>query len=158
MSSKKQIILITLILLFTSLVLSAVCFAAGENVGQEGDLKVLNVVFNTAPITLDPANHRHRDTQQLFKLITAGLMVSSPEGNHVLDLAESIELLDPVTYEIKIRKDAYFHNGDQVTADDVIFSVTRLGIEGGMEGETSPRKSLVGPIESMEKKMISLLF
>jgi len=39
-----------------------------------------------------------------------------------------------------------------MTADDVVFSITRIAMEGGMEGETSPRKAITAPtLESVEK-------
>lgn len=40
-------------------------------------------------------------------------------------LATSWEFKDDVTMEIKLRDDVYFHNGDKLTAEDVLFSFAR---------------------------------
>jgi peptide/nickel transport system substrate-binding protein len=41
-------------------------------------------------------------------------------------LAESFEQVDPTTYTFTIRKGVKFHNGDLLTAADVLFSYTRI--------------------------------
>ncbi len=41
-------------------------------------------------------------------------------------LAESWEMLSPTTIELRLRKDVFFHNGDPMTADDVVFSLDRM--------------------------------
>lgn len=41
-------------------------------------------------------------------------------------LAESWEMIDPNTIELKLRRDVVFHNGDKMTADDVVFSFDRM--------------------------------
>ncbi len=45
----------------------------------------------------------------------------------VLELAKSVSAsADGLTYTYKLRDDAYFHNGRKMTADDIIFSYTRI--------------------------------
>ena len=41
-------------------------------------------------------------------------------------LAESWEMISPTTIELRLRKDVLFHNGDPMTADDVVFSLDRM--------------------------------
>lgn len=41
-------------------------------------------------------------------------------------LAESWKKLDPVTYEITLRKGVKFHNGDELTAEDAVFTLYRM--------------------------------
>ncbi|MGH7385911.1 MAG: ABC transporter substrate-binding protein, partial [Candidatus Rokuibacteriota bacterium] len=54
------------------------------------------------------------------------LVKPMPGGINTPSLAESWSLAkDGVTYEFVIRKNAKFHNGDPVTADDVKFSFER---------------------------------
>jgi len=44
-----------------------------------------------------------------------------------LELAKSVAVsADGLTYTYKLRDDAYFHNGRKMTADDLIFSFTRI--------------------------------
>lgn len=41
-------------------------------------------------------------------------------------LATEWTLLEPTVMELKLRKDVLFHNGDPMTADDVVFSLNRM--------------------------------
>ena len=41
----------------------------------------------------------------------------------VVDLAESYTALNELDWEFKLRQDVYFHNGDHMTADDVVASL-----------------------------------
>lgn len=41
------------------------------------------------------------------------------------NLAESYRKIDPTTWEFTIRKGVFFHNGDPLTAADVVFSINR---------------------------------
>ena len=71
-----------------------------------------------------------------------------------LELAESIELIDPTTYEVKLRQGVKFHDGSEMTADDVVFTFNRIIQENMIdypEAHTSPRKGLIAPLASVEK-------
>src|SRR5690606_8271036 len=49
------------------------------------------------------------------------------ENTPVLGLATDVTVSDDkLTYTYKLRDDAYFHNGKQLTADDIIWSYTRM--------------------------------
>src|SRR5258708_866479 len=51
----------------------------------------------------------------------------SASGKLVLELAKSVTPSeDGLTYTYKLRDDAYFHNGRKMTADDIIWSYTRI--------------------------------
>ena len=51
----------------------------------------------------------------------------SKDGKLVLELAKSVTPSeDGLTYTYKLRDDAYFHNGRKMTADDIIWSYTRI--------------------------------
>ena len=43
-----------------------------------------------------------------------------------------------------------FHDGSDLTAEDVKFTFDRLTKEGAMGGQTSPRQSLLGPLQDVE--------
>src|SRR3546814_10317181 len=52
--------------------------------------------------------------------------------------------------DLKLRQGVTFHDGSPMTAEDVKFTFDRLIQEGAMEGQTSPRKSLLGPLEEIK--------
>ena len=51
----------------------------------------------------------------------------SEKGVPVLELAKSVEVSNGgLTHTFKLRDDAFFHNGKKMTADDIIYSYTRI--------------------------------
>jgi len=131
--------------------LLGVMVLAGYSESEETKFKTVTVGLNSYPVTVDPFAHRDRNTQAIIRNWNDGLKQSLPNGSHVLDVAESITQLNPVTYEIKIKQGVTFHNGDPMTADDYVFSIKRMNFEGAMEGVTSPRSGMAGEITSAEK-------
>ena len=51
---------------------------------------------------------------------------SKLEPEWVPGLATSWELIEPTVMELKLREGVKFHNGDEMTADDVVFSLNRM--------------------------------
>jgi peptide/nickel transport system substrate-binding protein len=62
--------------------------------------------------------------KDLTALVYSGLMKVGKNGLIEKDLAKTIEKSDDgLEYTIKIRDDAFFHDGTKVTADDVLFTI-----------------------------------
>jgi peptide/nickel transport system substrate-binding protein len=86
--------------------------------------QVLMVASTEVPATLDPVGFL--DSSFLVRIgIGEMLFWVSPEGTVEPSLAESIAEIDSVTWEIKIKPDAYFWSGAEVNADRVIASLER---------------------------------
>lgn len=102
-------------------------------------------------ITLDPGNYRDRDTETVIRNLFDALVTRTWDGEVVTEIAESWETPDPETYLVTIRDGVKFHNGATLTADDVVFTFDRVLTEDGIGGMTSPRKGLLGPLQSVEK-------
>lgn len=65
--------------------------------------------------------------QDLERLIYSGLMKWMPGQGYVPDLAESLEVNEDATvFTLTIREGATFHNGDDVLARDVIFTINAI--------------------------------
>src|SRR5262249_35841961 len=96
--------------------------------------------------TLDPANHRKRETETIIRHLYDGIMTQTAKSDVVPETAESLRQVDALTYEAKLRKGVKFHSGDELTADDVKFTFDRLTKDKAMGGQTSPRQSLLGPL------------
>ncbi len=110
----------------------------------------LRVGFTADALTLDPANHRNRETETIIRNMHDGLLTRDSAMNVVPELAESWTALDPTTYEFKLRQGVTFHDGSPMTAEDVKFTFDRLTKENAMDGQTSPRKSLLGPLKEIK--------
>lgn len=107
----------------------------------------LRVGYSADITTLDPANHRSRVTEGLILNLYDALLARTDDMKIVPELAESFSQIDPVTYEFVLRKGVKFHSGAEMTAEDVKYTFDRLTKDGAMGGQTSPRKSLMGPLK-----------
>ena len=125
----------------------ALCVALGHPVSQAAELRV---GFSQDAQTLDPANHRNRENETILRNMCDGLLTRDPEMKVVPELAESYRQLDDKTWEFNIRSGVTFHSGAPLTASDIAFSINRLVSEKAMGGQTSPRKSLLGPVTGAE--------
>jgi peptide/nickel transport system substrate-binding protein len=106
----------------------------------------LRVGYSSDITTLDPANHRSRVTEGVIHNMYDAVVTRTDDMRVVPEIAESFEQIDATTFEAKIRPGIRFHDGSELTAEDVKFTFDRLTKEGAMDGQTSPRQSLVGPI------------
>lgn len=65
--------------------------------------------------------------QDLVSLIYSGLMRKNQNGSLVPDLAEKYFISkDGLTYTFILKEKIYFHDNKPVTADDVIFTITKI--------------------------------
>ncbi len=114
----------------------------------------LIVALADTPVSLDPADHRNRTSETVIRNMFDGLMTRDTRSGVHLDLAEEMNLLDDQTLEVKLRQGVLFHNGTEMTADDVVFTFERIINENAIEypePHTSPRRGLIAPLESIKK-------
>jgi peptide/nickel transport system substrate-binding protein len=115
---------------------------------------VIIVGLSAGPVTLDPADHRDRASETVIRNMFDGLVTRDSTSGVHLELAEALNWLDDVTLEVKLREGVLFHDGVEMTADDVVFTFERIIDENMIEypePHTSPRKGLIAPLESVEK-------
>ncbi len=130
------------------LLASAMALSVGSPAVQAAELVV---GFTRDADTLDPANHRNRETETIIRNMYDGILTRDSNMKVVPQIAESYKQISPTVYDFKIRSGIKFHDGSDLTAEDVKFTLDRMNEEGGMgDGVTSPRKSLLGPIASVE--------
>lgn len=80
-----------------------------------------------SPRFINPVISISDTDKDLSGLIYSGLLKHSKDGTLIPDLASSYEITDNgLVYHFKIRTDAYFHDGKDVTADDVIFTIEKI--------------------------------
>lgn len=64
--------------------------------------------------------------RDIASLVYAGLIKIDSRGNQKNELAKSVDVSeDGLIYNVKIKDDAFFHDGKPVTADDVIFTIQK---------------------------------
>ena len=96
--------------------------AAGEMV--EGGEFIKGV--STEPPGFDPFTVQTADARSIFFNIYEGLMGTETDGSFKPAIAESYEVTDDLqTYTFTLRDGVKFHNGNELTMDDVVYSVSK---------------------------------
>ena len=109
----------------------------------------LRVGFGLDALTLDPGNHRSRETETIVRNMYDGLLTRDSKMKIVPELVTSWKQLDVTTYEFKLRQGVKFHSGDEMTSDDVKFTFDRMIKKDGIGGKSSPRAGLLGPLKEV---------
>ncbi len=90
--------------------------------GPEND--TLRWASDSLPSSIDYYQHTVREGIVLSFHIWDGLVYKDPEtGEYEPHLAESWDVIDDTTIEFKLREGVMFHNGEELTADDVVYTV-----------------------------------
>ncbi len=109
----------------------------------------IRVGFTQDAVTLDPAIPGNALTETILRNMFDGLLTRDPQMRIVPEIAESWRRVDKLTYEFKLRPGVRFHDGTEVTADDVKFTMDRV-LAGKIGGQTSPRRDLLGPLAHVD--------
>lgn len=85
--------------------------------------------------SLDPHKALAAGTKEILFNVYEGLLKPDSQGNNIPAVAESYTVSeDLMTYTFKLRDGIKFHNGNNVTADDVKYSIDKFaGISDGSE-------------------------
>jgi len=104
----------------------------------------LKVIMKQNLTSIDPHKFISIDQQCCFLNVYEPLLALDDAGNVQPRIAESYEVADDdVTYTFHLRKGVKFHNGEEVKASDVVFSVKRAM-------ETAETKVYVADIASVD--------
>ncbi|MDF2587960.1 MAG: peptide transporter substrate-binding protein [Anaerocolumna sp.] len=99
---------------------------AGTDTGAADDLTI-NVSVGPEPETLDPTMNTAADGSTYLNHVFEGLMKVDAEANIVQGAAESYEVSeDGLVYTFKIRSDAKWSDGTDLTAEAFVYSWQRL--------------------------------
>lgn len=79
------------------------------------------------PRFVNPVLAATQADRDLVALVYDGLMRLGNDGTLVPSIAESVTVSeDGLTYNVILKQDIYFHDGTQLTAKDIIFTVLRI--------------------------------
>lgn len=90
------------------------------------DVETLAIDLAAEPATLDPALVYEVDGWSVVHSIYDALVQLGPQGAPEMVLAESLTQTDAKTWEIKLRPDIVFHNGEPLDATAVAFSIAHI--------------------------------
>ena len=108
------------------------------------------------PTTLDPHNHEETPAYNVLLNMYDTLLFRDKDLKIIPWVAESWRVVNPTTWEFKIRKGLKFHNGEDLDADAVKFSLERL-INPELKMRQGPNFSLVDKIEAPDKNTVRVI-
>lgn len=105
--------------------------------------KVLTIATAADASSMDPHLTNDLPSNNIFINLYENLLTLDENGELVGQLAESWEKVDDLSYRFNLRKGVKFHNGEELKASDVKFSLLRaMNIEGSavthVVGEIDP--------------------
>jgi len=80
----------------------------------------------TSVVTLDPAAYSDRATETVIRNIFDGLVTRTNDNQVVLELAKDFRWVDGKTIEFDLKPGVQFHNGEDLTAEDAVFTFERI--------------------------------
>ena len=113
--------------LLASVSIAAMMIAAAPAFADMKQGGEMTVTFKDDLVTLDPAIGYDWKNWSVIKSVFDGLMDYKPGTTELVpDLAESVDVSDDgLTYTFKLRQGVKFHNGREMTAADVKYSLER---------------------------------
>ena len=85
--------------------------------------KVVRTCIASEPDNLDPWKSDAGDTAAIMMNVFEGLVSFNEDGDYIPGIANKWDISDDgLTYTFTLRDDVYFHNGNKLTMEDVIYS------------------------------------
>src|SRR5690606_38526256 len=110
-----------------ALAMSTTAAPAQDAAAEGGPSGTLTIAWPWDAGTMDPQMHRQRYTQIISTAMRDRLYYAPPPGlPQGMLLAETFTQIDDTHYDIKIREGVLFHNGDELTSEDVVYTFQRL--------------------------------
>jgi len=108
--------------------------------------------------SLDPHQTVAAGTREVLFNIFEGLVKPNSDGEMIPAVAEKYELSeDGTTYTFTLRDGVKFHNGQTVTAEDVVYSINRCAaVPEGQEKPLVAAFSAVRSVEALDEKTVAV--
>jgi peptide/nickel transport system substrate-binding protein len=88
--------------------------------------KTVTVALTADAVILDPHAANELTGNIMFYHLYDGLVTRTPDLKFEPGLAESWQVVDDTTWVFRLRRGVKFHNGDELKASDVVYTVERL--------------------------------
>ncbi len=148
---------IAFILVFTALTTAfSGCNSASDKTGDSDSSNITVGITQDLEESLDPHKAEAAATREILFNVFEGLYKPSSNGELIPAVAESYELSeDGLVYTFTLRDNVLFHNGETVTAEDVISSIESCA---GTDGETPliPAFSNIASIEETAEGVVTI--
>ena len=111
---------------FMTAAVSVAALLGGTTVSAEGAQDTLTVAMGSDATSIDPVAVCNVYSSNVMEQVFDTLVGVAEDGTVTMKLAEDYEVSeDGLTYTFKIRQGVKFHNGDELKASDVAYSLKR---------------------------------
>lgn len=164
---KKKLLALFLALVMVGTVLSG-CGDGSKDPGGQGNNGEMGEPVKGGEITvgiaqdlddsLDPHQTVAAGTREVLFNIFEGLVKPNSDGEMIPAVAEKYELSeDGTTYTFTLRDGVKFHNGQTVTAEDVVYSINRCAaVPEGQEKPLVAAFSAIRSVEALDEKTVTV--
>jgi peptide/nickel transport system substrate-binding protein len=97
-----------------------------EESGGDGEEFAVSITQGQMPSGLDPHDHRETPTDNVMLHAYEGVLSRDRQGSVVAALATEYEHVEDGRVRFTLRDGVTFHNGDDLTPEDVAYSVNRI--------------------------------
>ena len=156
---KKKFLALVLLMTLLGTVLSG-CGdgSAAETQKSRADTNELVVgIAQDLDDSLDPHKTVKAGTREVMFNVFEGLMKPTPDGDLTPAIAERYEVSeDRMTYTFHLREGVQFHNGETVTAEDVVYSIQRCAAATETGIVQVEAFSVIQAIETPDDKTVAI--
>jgi peptide/nickel transport system substrate-binding protein len=130
---------------------STFCLLACSNGPSSPD--IVTLALDGPPVNLDPRVGVDAYSERIDHLIFNSLVRKSDSSGILPDLAESWEIPDATTYIFHLRSNVRFHDGRELTADDVVYTFKSI-LDGTVQTSKLGTYRLVDTIEALDPQTV----
>ncbi len=105
---------------------AAIAFAVLTPIAAPVAAQELKIAVAADVTSIDPHFFNLFPNNNIAEHIFDKLVRMDPDSRMIPGLATSWKTIDPTTWEYKLRKGVKFHDGSELTAEDVVFSINRV--------------------------------
>jgi len=116
---------------------AAAAVALSVALGIPAFAQELKIAMAADVTTVDPHFFNLFPNNNIAEHIFDKLVQMDPDSKMIPGLATSWKTVDPQTWEFKLRKGVKFHDGSELTAEDVVFSIDRVPLVPNSPGPFS---------------------
>ena len=116
--------------------------------GAPPDEFTVTITQGQMPSGLDPQDHRETPTDNVVLHAYEGVLARDAEGKVIQKLATDYERVEDGRVRFPIREDVTFHTGDDLTPEDVAYSINRM-VDNEV-GFASPQKDQLAGVTGAE--------
>ena len=107
------------------LLVMSVCLFAGCNKQANSKKDTLTVAFRNEPANMDPTGSSSLTAFCIQFQNFDRLIINNGDGTFAPSLAKEWEQIDSLTYRFHLQEGVKFHDGSEMTADDVVYTIAR---------------------------------